>query len=375
MKWGGDLGEDKYKRQVLRLLWAGLVTAAAWLGLRWVLPWLAPFLAAGVLAWLLEPAVRTLEARCRLPRRWGAALCAAGAAVLLTAGAALLAWRLWYELTLLAGRLPALLAVADEWARSAERWLYRLLVALPDQLREPVRQAAEEGAGWVLALPGWLGERILPWAAKLVTGLPEAGLFLFTMFLGSYYILSGKPGLRRAAEQLPPDWRHRLTRWRRAVRRAAGSWLRMQGVLMLLTFGQLAVGLLLLGVGPGVLLAGLIALVDALPVLGSGVVLVPWGLAALLTGSTLRGLGLLGLFLLITLVRSALEPRLMGKRAGLPPLAALLCLYLGFRAFGVPGMLLAPVGVLVARELWLGDGAEQEKGRLEGRPSEAENDL
>ena len=78
MKWGGDLGEDKYKRQVLRLLWAGLVTAAAWLGLRWVLPWLAPFLAAGVLAWLLEPAVRTLEARCRLPRRWGAALCAAG---------------------------------------------------------------------------------------------------------------------------------------------------------------------------------------------------------------------------------------------------------------------------------------------------------
>lgn len=356
------MGEDRYERQVLRLLWAGLMAAAVWAGLRWVLPWLAPFLAAGVLAWLLEPAVGVLTVHCRLPRRWAALVSVLAAATLLGGGAALLAWRLWYELALLAGRLPALLAEAAAWAEAAEAWLYRLFVALPVQLRQPAWQAVEELGRWVTALPGWLGERAVGWGTGLLSALPEAGLFLFTTFLGACFLLADRPGLVRAAEQLPASWQRELGRWRQAVRAAAGDWLRVQGVLMLLTFGQLAVGLLALGVGPGVLLAGLIALVDALPIFGSGVVLLPWSLGALLTGRVPLGLGLAGLFLLVTVVRSALEPRLMGRRAGLPPLAALVCLYVGFQLFGVWGMLLAPVGVLVARELWLNEEHETRDG-------------
>lgn len=361
--------EDRYKRQAIRLLWAGLMAAALWAGMRWVLPWLAPFLAAGGLAWLLEPLVGRLEGRCGLPRRWGAALCVLAAAVLLVGAAVLLAWRLWYELTLLAGRLPELLTLAGGWAERAEAWLYRLFVALPAQLREPARQGVEEGVRWVLALPGWLGERLIAGAVQLLTGLPGAGLFLFTAFLGTYFLLAGRPGLRSAAKQLPPAWQRVLGRWGRAAGRAAGSWLRVQGLLMLLTFGQLAVGLLLLGVGPGVLLAGIIALVDALPIFGSGIVLLPWSLGALLTGRVPLGLGLGGLYLLVTLVRSALEPKLMGKRAGLPPLAALVCLYVGYQAFGIPGMILAPVGALVARELWWEEENEMRDG-LQAVPRE-----
>ena len=356
--------EDRYLRWVIRLLWAGLVLAAVWVCFRWVLPWLAPFLLAAILAWLLEPPVRLLTQRCRLPRRLAAALCTLAAAALVVGGAALLLWRLWYELVQLAGRLPALLGNLSTLADQAEQWLYRLFVALPSDLREPARQAVEELVRSALALPGRLGKSGAAWAASALSALPSAGLFLFTLFLAAYFFSADRPGLRAVVRQLPHRWQNRLSRWRQAAAQAAGGWLRAQGLLLLATFVQVTVGLLLLRVQPAVLLASLTALVDALPIFGSGTVLVPWGLWALMRGDLLRGLGLLFLYGLVTLVRSLLEPRLVGQRAGLPPLAALVSMYAGFQIFGILGLLAAPLAAVVVWQLWTegGPASDMKKG-------------
>ena len=114
----------------------------------------------------------------------------------------------------------------------------------------------------------------------------------------------------------------------------------------------LQLGLLLLRVDLALVLSALIALVDALPVLGTGTVLVPWALVSLLGGNWKLALGLAVLYGVIWLVRSLLEPRLIGSRVGLPPLAALLSLYVGFQAFGVAGMILAPLLAVLVRQLW-----------------------
>lgn len=358
--------EDRYLRWVVRLLWIGLILAAIWAGLRWVLPWLAPFLAAGVLAWLLEPAVGWLIRLVRLPRRWAAALCVLGAAGLAGGLGALLAWRLWYELVALLGRMPSLLTQLSAWVEQGEVWLYRLFVALPAELREPAREAVEGAVRGVLAFPAWAGETLAGWAGGLLTALPSAGLFLFTAFLAAYFLLAGRPGLQAAARQLPVVWQERLRRWRRAASGAAGSWLRAQGLLILLTYGEIAVGLLVLRVEPALLLAGLIALVDALPIFGSGAVLLPWSLGALLAGRIPLGLGLIVLYGVVTLVRGVLEPRLLGKRIGLPPLVSLVSMYVGFQIFGVLGMILMPVLAMMGWQIWLDrdGGMEKKEGRL-----------
>ena len=341
--------EDRYLRRVIRLLWIGLVLAAVWAGARWVLPWLAPFLVAVVLAWLLEPVVSWLIRSLRLPRRWAAALCVLAAAGAAGGLAALLAWRLWYELMGLLGRLPGLLTELN----GAE-------------LREPARQAVEEAVQGILAFPSWAGETLAEGAGGLLTALPAAGLFLFTAFLATYFLMAGRPGLQAAAQQLPTAWQERMKRWRRAASGAAGSWLRAQGILILLTFGELSVGLLVLRVEPALLLAGMIALVDALPIFGSGVVLLPWSLVSLLAGRTPLGLGLLLLYGVVTLVRGALEPRLLGKRIGLPPLVSLVSMYVGFQTFGVAGMILMPVLTMIAWQIWLDRDVVMDK--KEGRP-------
>ena len=89
----------------------------------------------------------------------------------------------------------------------------------------------------------------------------------------------------------------------------------------------------------------------ALPVFGTGTVLVPWGALCLLTGNVPKGLGLLALYGVISLVRSVLEPKIMAAQVDLPPLAALAAMYVGFCAFGVAGMVLCPMALLFVKQL------------------------
>lgn len=360
------MGEERYLKRVIRLVWIGLILVSIWVCVRWILPLLAPFLAAVVLAWLLEPAVGWLIRLLRMPRRWAAAFCVLSAAGAVGGVAGLLAWRLWYELTALLSKLPALLAEMDGWAQEAELWLYRLFVALPEELREPAGRVAEEAVQRVFAVPAWAGEALAGWVGSMLAGLPAAGLFLFTTLLAAYFLIAGRPGLRAAAQQLPVVWQERIKRCQRAASGAAGSWLRAQGILILLTFGELSIGLLLLRVEPALLLAGLVSLVDALPIFGSGAVLIPWAIVSLLLGRLPLGLGLLVLYGVVTVVRGALEPRLLGRRIGLPPLISLISMYVGFRALGVIGMILTPVLTMIAWQIWLDrDQAPEKKG---GRP-------
>ena len=96
---------------------------------------------------------------------------------------------------------------------------------------------------------------------------------------------------------------------------------------------------------------GVIALIDARPVLGSGMVLVPWSIVCFLQGEAPRGIGLLGIYAAACLLRSVLEPRFVGKQLGLDPLLTLAAIYIGYRLFGIGGMILAPLLAVFATQL------------------------
>ena len=97
--------------------------------------------------------------------------------------------------------------------------------------------------------------------------------------------------------------------------------------------------------------AVVVALVDAFPVLGVGTVLIPWSIICLLQGQQVRGIGLLGIYALVWLTRSVLEPKLVGKELGLDPLMTLVAMYAGFKLFGLVGMILSPVLAVAAVRL------------------------
>lgn len=108
--------------------------------------------------------------------------------------------------------------------------------------------------------------------------------------------------------------------------------------LMSLTFAELVVGLSLLKIEDSILLAGIIAFVDILPVFGVGTVLLPWIAVSFLIGSVPLGVGLLILYIIITIVRQVLEPRVVGQQIGLHPLITMICMFVGTYFFGIIGL-------------------------------------
>ena len=137
----------------------------------------------------------------------------------------------------------------------------------------------------------------------------------------------------------------------KCLRSTFWKWLKAESILCLVTFCMLLIGFLYLRLDYALLTAVVVAVIDALPVLGTGTVLIPWSVFHLLLGSAPKGLALLALYAIILLVRSLLEPRLMAAQVGLPSLTALLAMYLGFCLFGVGGMLLLPVALLFVKQL------------------------
>ena len=88
-----------------------------------------------------------------------------------------------------------------------------------------------------------------------------------------------------------------------------------------------------------------------MPVLGTGTILLPWSLILFLQGDNARSIGLLGLYAVISLTRSALEPKLVGKELGLDPLVTLFSLYTGYKLWGIGGMILSPLMAVTAIQL------------------------
>ncbi len=316
------------------------------------LPGLLPLLLALALSGLLERPVRFLIRRLRLPRPAAAAAATLALVLLLAAGAGFLFRRLWLECGILAWKLPDLLSNLTSWLENLRRWVERLLVAAPLSLQEPLRQGTEllAGQGGVLVgrVAAWLTGSLARWTAAL----PRLGLLLFTTALATFFASADRPRLTAfLRRQLPARYQTRLDALLSALKDALRDWFRAQGLLMLATFTLLVPGLLLLRVETAVLAAGLTALLDALPVLGSGIVLLPWSLLSLFQGDGLRAVGLLTLYGLLSLLRSLLEPRLVGRSSGLPPLAALTAMYAGFSLFGGAGMVLAPLAAVLVKAL------------------------
>ena len=323
----------------------GLCAAAgvAWLALRFLLPWAAPFLAAWALAALLEPAVSFLV-RHRWRRGAAAGLCSLAAFALL----------LWALGALVSKGVGAAAELGRELPASAEALSLRLqdFEAL---IRQRIRDAPEPSALFLEKALEGLGETLsgIPapislWAVGLVTrsaqASPDTLLSLVTTALGTTLISASYPRLHALLlAQLPDRLRLRLEGIGGDLRSGFGGVLRAQLLLTVLTFFELLPAFLLLHVRGAFVLAAVTALIDALPVFGTGIVLVPWALSCFLLGSARRGLALLFVWGMSCLVRSFAQAKLLGDQIGLDPLASLVGVYVGWRCCGIWGMLLFPL--------------------------------
>ena len=193
---------------------------------------------------------------------------------------------------------------------------------------------------------------LLGLAGTLLTQVPDSALTLGTALVSAFLISAKLPKIRRNLfRRIPRERLRSLLNALKRIRRILGAWFTAQCKLVGVSFIILFLGLVILQIPYALLWAAVICLVDALPVLGTGTVLLPWSLICLLQQDTPRAIGLASTYVAVTLTRSLLEPKFLGHHLGLDPLVTLIALYVGFRLWGIGGMILAPILAVIAMQL------------------------
>ena len=312
-----------------------------WLSGKFLFPFIFPFLLGFLLALAAEPAVRLGQRRLKLGRAIASGL-GVTVTLVLSAGIVLFLGALAVrELGHLASGLP-------QTAQASAQVLEGFLTDLTDRVPAPAGPYLTGAVTRFFQNSNQLADQAVQKVPGMVSGLlgklPDRVMGLGTGILSGYFISGRLPRLRQQiTQQLPQVWQEKAIPTLRHLKSALGKWLVAQGKLMAITYGVVSLGLWFLRIPYAFAWAVLVAAVDAVPLLGTGTVLVPWALVRFLQADPLTGAGLLGIYVLAAILRTALEPRLFGKHLGLDPLVMLIFLYFGYRLWGFWGIVISPL--------------------------------
>lgn len=312
-----------------------------WLFLRYLLPLFLPFGAGLLLALAAEPAVR-LGVRWKLPRWASAGLGVSLTLVLFVTLVGVIGAVTVKELGVLAGRLPDLQDTARQATTQLRNLMESAAMRTPDGIRPLVDRSIK---GLFSSVSLEQSAMQFPSAIKtFLSRIPDGALGVGTGIISGFMFSARLPKLKMwLCQKTPPKVKTQLLPGLKRGKDALLGWLKAQLKLSSITCGIVLVGLLLLGIPFAPVWAVGIALIDAVPLLGTGIVLIPWAMVSLMQRRSLQAVGLLCIYLCAVVTRTILEPRLVGRHLGLDPLVTLLFLYLGYRFWGIFGMLLAPM--------------------------------
>lgn len=341
---------SNFLRKLPIVVTCGLIV---WVAAKYILPVAMPFLLAILLAVAAEPLVRGFERRLKLNRQAATGLGVASALTLLVLLVLLLSSVMLRQVQNLVGVVPDLEGTAMAGMDQLQLWMLSMTEKAPEAVAPILKRGVnglftdgtallDKGMAWLLSL-----------ASGFVSRLPDSALGIGTWLVASFMFSAKLPAIRRWLDgKLSGQWRQQYLPALKRVKGSVIGWLSAQLKLISITFLVLLGGFWLLRFEHALVWAFLISLVDALPILGTGVVLVPWSAVCFIRGDTVAGAGLLGVYATAVLLRSILEPKLVGKHLGLDSLVTLMAIYAGYRLWGIPGLLLAPLLTVTVVQLF-----------------------
>lgn len=328
------------------------VFLTVWLFSRFLLPLVSPFLLGALLALAAEPMTAFLNKKLHVPRGVSAGIGVGMAFCILAMVFLLLCAFLVRELGNLSGVLPTLEETARSGITLLQVWLLDLTAHTPQSiqplLQENISALFSDGAALVNKGLHFL----VSFAGNLLSHIPDSALSLGTALISGFMISAKLPRIKRwILRRLPRERLRPLLDTAKRIKTAMVGWFLAQCKLITMTMMILMLGFTILRVPYAPLWAAGISLVDALPVLGTGTILIPWAIICLLQQDSARAIGLVGIYVVASLTRSLLEPRLLGRHLGMDPLVTLMALYVGYKLWGVGGMILAPMLAVAAIQI------------------------
>ncbi len=190
--------------------------------------------------------------------------------------------------------------------------------------------------------------------ASLIGAIPQIMLTVIVIFLSLFYFAKDYDKIgKKLSECLPSSFAKKAPKIKNDVILVVSKFVKSYLLLMFLTFAMLFAGFLVMGIENSFVLALIVAVVDILPILGVGTVLVPWAVIMLINGESFLGIGLLVLFGIIYLVRQYAEPKIVSAQMDVHPLLVLLVMYAGLKLAGILGLIFAPLIAFVIKTVYV----------------------
>lgn len=369
---------EKRKKAIINVLYFAIIIAILVLIMRYALSVCLPFVIAFIVAAILQRPKNFLVKKTPLKNGAAAGICVLLSIVIIAALVSLIGVRIFDEVKGFTGYIAAKLQNLDDVVNNIESWLTNLIASLPEFLSKTLKESvsqlfsdireymAGESDKISSAISSGLGEKFnLSWITGPLSGVistakqvPTILLSVVISIVACCFMTSEYDEVKAFIVcQFPEHKRKDLSRAKAILRTSLGKMGKAYLLIMLVTFIEVSIGLTVLKLlkvyssSYIMVIAAVTAVVDILPVLGTGTVLIPWSLYSFITGNIGMGVGLIVLYAVITVIRQIIEPKLVAGQLGLSPIVTIAALYFGLKVFGVLGMFVTPILIIMLKLL------------------------
>lgn len=328
------------KQIIDRLAFFALITFLVYALFTFLWVYLSPFFFGLLIALLMEPLICLMQRRFQFKRWMTALLCLI---IFLAAAGSLGAWLI----NTLIRQIGAFVESAPEHIENilnrADAWLYRLTENFAGTISIPEMQDM-----LLSAVTALFGGVVQDQAPRLVVAVPDLLINFILMLVSAYFIMTDRERIFAAvARNCPKGLKTHFRQTYKSFSRAIRGYLRAQYILMSIVGIISILGLLIIRSPYALLLGLLLAVLDFFPIVGAGTILLPWALISFIMGDIRQGVSLLIIYGVITIVRQAMQPKILGDQIGIHPLVSLMSIFIGFRLFGLLGLIIGPTLVML----------------------------
>ena len=322
--------------------WA-VVVAGVYLALEYLLPVSVPFLIGILIAWLVVWITGKLRCPNRILRIGLSVLIygVLGTLIVLLAikGVSTVSGIIQWLPEVYENKLQPFVTTVYQWCLDTIRVLDPALISALEMLVE----GALSGLKSLISSLSGLAVNLV---SGVATGVPNLILSLLAMIFSTIFVVADYENIAAfSAQHVPDSVKKILTNIRIYLTDTLFVVIRSYALIMLLTFTELSILFSVFGIEHAVLKAAVIAMLDILPILGTGGIMIPWAVTSFVLGYTGLGLKLLLIYGIVTVVRNYVEPKIVGTQLGLHPIITLVAMFIGLRLFGFWGLFGLPVGI------------------------------
>lgn len=319
-----------------------------------ILAVLAPFIIAGLVAILMEPVVKFTQNKLKMKRSISSLLSLLAFLAVFGTIIVFAVYKIIVELIDLSLSIPVYFKSINinnelSYLNNLSQKFY---LSIPPEAATLLQTKLGEAVNTISAYLTSIVSSILAFALNFVISLPETFVFIIITILSTYFISSDKEKIKEFIfKQVPDSWAPKILGLKNDLIFAFIGFLKAQLILILVSMFIASTGLTILGVKYAIIMGIIIGIAELIPVVGTGSIFVPWIIYHFATKDIHTAVGLLCIFLLGVLIRQLIEPKIIGVQVGIYPLVALIAIYVGLSLFGVFGMILGPIIVILIKNL------------------------